>query len=113
LIRCALRAVLLSFQRHLISTRVPYTTLFRSNDGAACTLVMSEEKAKELGLRIMAYIDGFGTSGVDPSIMGIGPVGAVKSMIKKVDRKSTRLNSSHVSLSYAVFCLHKKIRRVG
>ncbi|HIW12453.1 MAG TPA: acetyl-CoA C-acetyltransferase [Candidatus Salinicoccus stercoripullorum] len=54
------------------------------NDGAACTLVMSEEKAKELGLRIMAYIDGFGTSGVDPSIMGIGPVGAVKSMIKKV-----------------------------
>ena len=54
------------------------------NDGAACTLVMSEEKAKELGLRIMAYIDGFGTSGVDPSIMGIGPVGPVKSMIKKV-----------------------------
>lgn len=55
------------------------------NDGAAGVLVMSEEKAKELGLEILAYIDGFGTSGVDPSIMGIGPVGAVRSVLNKTE----------------------------
>lgn len=54
------------------------------NDGAAGLLVMSEEKANELGLEVMTYIDGFGTSGVDPSVMGIGPVGAVRSMMEKV-----------------------------
>lgn len=56
------------------------------NDSAACLLVMSEDKAKEIGLDIMMHIDGFGTSGVDPSIMGIGPVGAVKSMLDKLGR---------------------------
>src|SRR5207249_7389966 len=37
--------------------------------------------------------------------------GAGKSTLMKIDRKSTRLNSSHVSISYAVFCLKKKKRR--
>lgn len=57
------------------------------NDSAAGLLVMSEEKAEELGLEVLAYIDGFGTSGVDPSIMGIGPVDAVKSVLEKSGNK--------------------------
>lgn len=48
------------------------------NDGASMMLVMTEEKAKELNIKPIAILDGFGTSGVDPSIMGIGPVDAVK-----------------------------------
>src|SRR5690625_7091926 len=39
----------------------------------------------------------------------IGPSGCGKSTFVKTDRKSTRLNSSHVAISYAVFCLKKKI----
>ncbi|MEJ7298727.1 acetyl-CoA C-acyltransferase, partial [Staphylococcus epidermidis] len=42
------------------------------NDGASVMLVMTEDKAKELNIKPIAVLDGFGTSGVDPSIMGIG-----------------------------------------
>lgn len=48
------------------------------NDGAAMLIVMSKDKANELGLEYLAIIKGYGTAGVDPSIMGIGPVPAVK-----------------------------------
>ena len=48
------------------------------NDGAAAVLVMNEEKAKELGQKPLARIRSWATVGVDPSIMGIGPVTAVR-----------------------------------
>ena len=47
------------------------------NDGAAAMLVMTEDKAKALGLQPIAVLDSFGASGVAPSIMGIGPVEAI------------------------------------
>ncbi|HDH4246692.1 TPA: acetyl-CoA C-acetyltransferase [Staphylococcus aureus] len=53
------------------------------NDGAAMMLVMSEDKAKELNIEPLAVLDGFGTHGVDPSIMGIAPVGAVEKALKR------------------------------
>ncbi len=46
------------------------------NDGAAIVMVMSEARAKSLGFRPMAVIRGYASSGVDPAIMGIGPVRA-------------------------------------
>jgi acetyl-CoA C-acetyltransferase len=46
------------------------------NDGAAIIIVMSEEKAASLGLKPVAIIRAYASSGVDPAIMGIGPVGA-------------------------------------
>jgi acetyl-CoA C-acetyltransferase len=46
------------------------------NDGAAAVMVMSAEKAAELGLKPLARIAGFGTSGLDPATMGMGPVSA-------------------------------------
>lgn len=46
------------------------------NDGAAAVMVMSAEKAAELGLKPLARIAGFGTSGLDPATMGMGPVTA-------------------------------------
>ena len=52
------------------------------NDGAAAIVVMSADKAKELGLTPMAKIVGIGSAGVDPKIMGIGPVPAVKKALK-------------------------------
>lgn len=55
------------------------------NDGAAAVVVMSKAKAQELGLTPLATIVASGTAGVDPSIMGIGPVQAVKNALTKAD----------------------------
>ncbi len=52
------------------------------NDGASAMLIMSEEKAKELGLKPMAKIIGMGTAGCDPRLMGLGPVYAVPKALK-------------------------------
>jgi acetyl-CoA C-acetyltransferase len=53
------------------------------NDGAAALVIMSKEKAIELGIKPLAVIRGFGAAGVDPKIMGIGPVPASKKAIEK------------------------------
>jgi len=53
------------------------------NDGAAAIVVMSEEKAKELGVTPMATWVAGALGGVDPSIMGVGPVAATKKVLKK------------------------------
>ncbi len=53
------------------------------NDGAAALIVMSKDKADELGIDYLAEIKGYGTAGVDPKIMGIGPVYAVKKALDK------------------------------
>jgi len=53
------------------------------NDGAAACIVMSENKAKELGLTPIARIVAYGTAGVDPTIMGTGPIPASKLCLKR------------------------------
>ena len=53
------------------------------NDGAAAIVVMSEEKAKELGVTPMATFVAGALGGVDPSIMGVGPVAATKKVMEK------------------------------
>ena len=53
------------------------------NDGAAAVLVMKKDKANELGLKPLVSIVSSSTIGVDPSIMGIGPVPAVKKALKE------------------------------
>ena len=53
------------------------------NDGAAAVLVMSAEKAKELGLTPLVVIKGYAAAGVDPAIMGTGPIPATKKTLEK------------------------------
>jgi acetyl-CoA C-acetyltransferase len=53
------------------------------NDGAAALVLMSADKAKELGLKPMARIRGFAAAGVDPSIMGVGPIPATRKALAK------------------------------
>lgn len=53
------------------------------NDGAAAVMLMSAAKAKELGLTVLATIKAYASAGVDPSIMGIGPVDATKRCLAK------------------------------
>ncbi len=57
------------------------------NDGAAALVIMSEEKAKELGVKPMATFVAGALAGVDPSIMGIGPVAATKKAMAKAGYK--------------------------
>lgn len=53
------------------------------NDGAAALVVMSKEKAEELGVKPLATIVSYATAGVDPSIMGVGPVPATRKALAK------------------------------
>ncbi len=57
------------------------------NDGAAAVIVMSEEKAKELGVKPMATWVAGALAGVDPTIMGIGPVAATRKVMAKTGMK--------------------------
>ncbi len=63
------------------------------NDGAAALVIMSEEKAEELGVKPMAKILSYGSKGVDPSIMGYGPVGATRVALER-----SRLNIEDIDL---------------
>jgi acetyl-CoA C-acetyltransferase len=54
------------------------------NDGAAAIVVMSAEKAKELGVKPMATWIGGANAGVDPSVMGIGPAFSTEKLLKKL-----------------------------
>ncbi|UWN48507.1 Acetyl-CoA acetyltransferase [Alcanivorax sp. ALC70] len=53
------------------------------NDGAAAVMLMSEARAKELGLPILARLAGQASAGVDPAIMGIGPVSATRRCLER------------------------------
>lgn len=57
------------------------------NDGAAAIVVMSEEKAKELGVKPMATFVAGALGGVDPTIMGVGPVASTKKVLEKTGMK--------------------------
>lgn len=54
------------------------------NDAAAAVILMSKEKVKELGVKPLAQVLGYGVVGVDPAYMGIGPVPATKKVLKRV-----------------------------
>ncbi|MEA1972002.1 MAG: acetyl-CoA C-acyltransferase, partial [Candidatus Cloacimonadota bacterium] len=78
------------------------------NDAAALLLLMSEEKAKELNLKPIATLVDYASAGVDPSIMGFGPVPAIKKVLKKADWRIgdieiAELNEAFAAQSLAVF----------
>ena len=71
------------------------------SDGASCLLVMSEDKAKELGLKPMAYVKSIAASGCDPAIMGYGPVPATKKALKKAGLKSEDIHLWELNEAFA------------
>ena len=75
------------------------------NDGAAALVIMSAEKAKELGLTPMAKIAGYANGGVDPSIMGIGPVSAVQRAMEKANMKVEDMDLVEANEAFAVQAL--------
>ena len=71
------------------------------NDGAAAIVVMSEEKAKELGIKPMATWVGGALGGVDPSIMGVGPVAAVNKLMGKLNMKVADMDLIEANEAFA------------
>ncbi|WML37377.1 acetyl-CoA C-acetyltransferase [Clostridium sp. OS1-26] len=77
------------------------------NDGAAAMVIMSAEKAEELGLKPMAKIVSYGSKGLDPAIMGYGPFHATKKALEKAnltieDMDLIEANEAFASQSLAV-----------
>ncbi|MRR35658.1 acetyl-CoA C-acetyltransferase [bacterium] len=108
------------------------------NDGAAACLVMSEEKAKALGLKPIARIKGYASGGLDPAYMGLGPIPAVRKLLRitgtsikdyglfelneafasqaiacmrelNIDRSITNVNGSGISIGHPVGCTGARI----
>ncbi|WP_079507340.1 acetyl-CoA C-acetyltransferase [Mesobacillus jeotgali] len=75
------------------------------NDGAAAVVVMSGKKAKELGITPLVTIKANASAGVDPSIMGIGPVNAVKKALKKTDMELTDIDLVEANEAFAAQAL--------
>lgn len=71
------------------------------NDGASAVVVMSEEKAAELGCKPLVKIVSFSSVGCDPRIMGIGPVGAIKKALKKANLKLEDIDLFELNEAFA------------
>ena len=71
------------------------------NDGGAAVLVMSAARAAQLGLKPLAKIKAFATTGVDPAVMGMGPVSASKRCLEKAGWKRADLDLMEINEAFA------------
>ena len=71
------------------------------NDGAAAVMVMSASKAKELGIKPMARIVSYSSAGVDPSIMGTGPIPASSKCLEKAGWQVSELDRVEANEAFA------------
>jgi len=78
-------------------------------DGASATVLISEDAATRRGVKPLARIIGYGVGGVDPKIMGIGPVPAVKKLLSKTGMKLEQFDLVELNEAFAaqvLACLH-------
>ena len=75
------------------------------NDGSSALVVMSEEKAKELGVTPLATIVSYATEGVDPAIMGTGPIPTVRKALEKADLKLEDIDLIEANEAFAAQAL--------
>ncbi|MPM52823.1 Acetyl-CoA acetyltransferase [bioreactor metagenome] len=71
------------------------------NDGAAALVIMSADKAKELGIKPLAKIVSYASAGVDPSIMGVGPVPATRKALSKANLEIKDLDLIEANEAFA------------
>lgn len=71
------------------------------NDGAAALVIMSADKAKELGVKPLAKISSYGSAGLDPAIMGYGAFYATKAALNKINLKAEDLDLIEANEAYA------------
>jgi acetyl-CoA acyltransferase len=70
-------------------------------DGAAALMVMSESRAKELGLKPLGYLRAFAFAGVEPQRMGIGPAHAIPKVLKKAGLKLSDMQAIEINEAFA------------
>jgi acetyl-CoA acyltransferase len=78
------------------------------SDGAAASLVMTKERADKLGVKPLGYFRGFAVAGVDPSIMGIGPIPAVQKLLKRHGLTMGDIDLVELNEAFASQSLHVK-----
>ncbi|HWW71858.1 MAG TPA: acetyl-CoA C-acetyltransferase [Duganella sp.] len=71
------------------------------NDGAAAVIMMSATKAKELGLTVLAKVKAYASSGLDPALMGMGPVSASRLCLKKAGWTPDDLDLMEINEAFA------------
>ncbi|USX14652.1 acetyl-CoA C-acetyltransferase [Oxalobacteraceae bacterium OTU3CAMAD1] len=71
------------------------------NDGAAAVIMMSATKAKELGLPVLAKVKAYASSGLDPALMGMGPVSASRLCLKKAGWTPDDLDLMEINEAFA------------
>ncbi len=76
------------------------------SDGAAASLVMSREKAERLGLKPLATFRSFALAGVDPDIMGVGPVEAIPKAVGRAGLRLDDIRLFEINEAFASQCLH-------
>jgi acetyl-CoA acyltransferase 1 len=82
----------------------------QTTDGAAAALMMKRSKAQELGLKVKAVFKDFAVSGVDPSVMGIGPAYAIPDVLKRANMSLDDIDLFEINeafASQAVYCVKK------
>jgi acetyl-CoA C-acetyltransferase len=81
------------------------------NDGAAALVVMSADKAKELGLKPLARIAGYSVAGIDPKIMGMGPVNSSRKALARAGWKPEDLDLMEINEAFAAqaCAVHKEM----
>ena len=77
----------------------------QTSDGAACAIVMSASKARELGLKPMARFVSFAVGGVPPEVMGVGPKVAIPKALKKAGVKIEDIGLTELNEAFAVQAL--------
>jgi acetyl-CoA C-acetyltransferase len=80
-------------------------------DGAAALVVLSEDKAASLGVEPMARIVGYASAGVDPAVMGIGPVPAVRKLLEKTGLSLDDIDLIELNEAFAaqVIACHREL----
>ena len=71
------------------------------NDGAAAVMVMSAKKAEQLGLKVLGRIASYASSGLDPAIMGMGPVSASRRALERAGWKPADLDLLEINEAFA------------
>jgi acetyl-CoA acyltransferase len=84
----------------------------QTSDGAAAVVMMSREKAESLGLRPLAIFRSFAVAGVDPEVMGIGPVVAIPKALKLAGIKLDQVDLFEINEAFASQCKYV-IRHLG
>ena len=84
----------------------------QTSDGAAAVAVMSREKAEQLGLTPLATFKSFALAGVEPEIMGVGPVEAIPKALRMAGIELDQVDVFEINEAFASQCLHI-IRALG